>query len=246
MSEGYTPLFNSITTGTLCGKWPDIGLWAIVLSQSDKRGVLDVTPDYLALVTGLPVGEVVACMERFCQPDPRSRTKTHDGARLELIDPTRDWGWRVVNHTKYREKARLMGKDAERTASGRDAERKRQEREKDSIPLSPPASPEVPLSDADADACKRQNKPTRSARGSRLPVGFKPDLEYASSQILDIDADGEAQRFVDYWNGKAGAAAVKTDWPATWRNWIRNCKDSGKYARRQAKSGGIHAGVVMR
>ena len=27
--------------------------------------------------------------------------------------------------------------------------------------------------------------------------------------------------FLDYWRAKAGAGAVKRDWPATWRNWIR-------------------------
>ena len=41
---GYTPLFSSLTTGTLCGRWQDIGLWPIVLSMADKDGVVDVTP----------------------------------------------------------------------------------------------------------------------------------------------------------------------------------------------------------
>jgi hypothetical protein len=137
--SGYIPLFESIATGTLYGRWPDIGLWPIVLALSDKHGQLDVTPQYLAGVTGLPAAEVIACMARFCAPDPYSRTKTEGGARLRLIDEHRDWGWIVVNHGKYREKARLMAKDAARTESGRDAERKRAERE--SVPRSPPLSP---------------------------------------------------------------------------------------------------------
>ena len=33
MNTGYTPLFASLTTGTLCGRWPDSGLWPIVLSS---------------------------------------------------------------------------------------------------------------------------------------------------------------------------------------------------------------------
>lgn len=155
---GYVPLFASLTSGTLCGKWPDVGLWPIVLSLADRDGIVDVTPDFLARVTGLPVPDVVACMERFCQPDPYSRSGAEGGARLVLLDAHREWGWHIVNHGKYREKARLQGKDTARTASGQDAERKRQQRAASpDVPRIPPesaASPEFPLSDSDADSLR--------------------------------------------------------------------------------------------
>ncbi len=131
MSGGYTVLFSSLTTGTLCGKWPDVGLWPIVLSLSDRHGVVDVTLLYIATITGLPLDDVRACMQRFCGPDPGSRTPDADGARLALLDPEhREWGWRIVNHGKYRERARLKSKDAARTESGKDAARKRADRAK--------------------------------------------------------------------------------------------------------------------
>ncbi|MDB6102558.1 MAG: hypothetical protein JWO52_2557 [Gammaproteobacteria bacterium] len=129
MSTGYTPLFSSLTTGTLCGRWPDIGLWPIVLSLADRHGVVDVTPDYLAKVTGLSLKDVIACMARFCAPDPYSRTPDEEGARLILLDAnSRSWGWRVVNHTKYCEKARKAAFDATRVEDGRNAERMRARR----------------------------------------------------------------------------------------------------------------------
>jgi hypothetical protein len=34
----------------------------------------------------------------------------------------------------------------------------------------------------------------------------------------------EADKFADYWHSKPGAAARKSDWAATWRNWCRNAK----------------------
>jgi uncharacterized protein YdaU (DUF1376 family) len=76
-------------------------------------------------------------------------------------------------------------------------------------------------------------------RGSRLPADFEPDLEYARKELPDIDAGAEADRFKDYWKARSGPDAVKVDWKATWRNWIRTCRDSGKYARKpnQASSG---------
>ena len=35
----------------------------------------------------------------------------------------------------------------------------------------------------------------------------------------------EAERFRDYWTGKAGKDGRKADWPATWRNWIRRAAE---------------------
>lgn len=154
--SGYTPLFDSLTRGTLCGRWPDIGLWPIVLSLADKNGEVDVTPLYIAGITGLPEPEVVACMKRFCEPDPYSRSTTNEGRRLELLDDHRDWGWLIVNHTKYREKARKIAHDQRRQESGENAERMRARREKTTRrdPTRPDATPDNPLSNANANTNK--------------------------------------------------------------------------------------------
>jgi hypothetical protein len=230
-SSGYAPLFSSLTTGTLCGKWPDIGLWAIVLSLKDRSGIVDVTPDYLSRVTGLDLQDVLSCMARFCEPDPYSRSSSEDGRRLVLIEPERrNWGWRVVNSGLYREKARLQNRDAFRTESGADAERKRLERDvSPDVPRSPPeigVSPEVPLSEVEVKTVKRG----RTKRASRVPDDFEPDLDYARSQISDIDAPREAQKFRD-WEFKT----PRSDWSAVWRNWIERCRESGKYAKQSER-----------
>ncbi|MGC8537154.1 MAG: hypothetical protein ACP5QR_16825 [Rhizomicrobium sp.] len=68
-------------------------------------------------------------------------------------------------------------------------------------------------------------------RASRVPAEFQPDLDYARSQLPDIDAEREAQKFRD-WEFKT----PRSDWAATWRNWIGTCRESGKYARLQAGS----------
>lgn len=186
--SGYVPLFASLTTGTLCGRWPDVGLWPIVLSLTNRHGVVDVTPDYLSLVTGLSISEITACMSRFCQPDLRSRSNEEGGARLVLIEPEkRDWGWRVVNHAKYREKARKAAYDATRTASGADASRKRTERnaaadiltnnpdEPRDVPTCPDDFREVPLSDTNA------NKNTKNCR----PQKRTPDVPHFHREVID-------------------------------------------------------------
>lgn len=169
---GYVPLFDSITKGTLYGRWPDIGLWPIVLALSDRHGVVDVALPVIANITGLPAGDVESCMRRFCEPDPQSRSKEEGGARLVRLDPDRSWGWRIVNHSAYREKARKTAYDSARTDSGRDAERKKMSRR---VPIRPDASRALPLSDSNADSDSNKNK-NKNPEGASAPgvVGLDP------------------------------------------------------------------------
>lgn len=155
---GYTPLFDSLTDGTLYGRWPDIGLWPIVLSLADRHGVVDVTPERIAGATGLSPEEVAECMRRFCAPDPRSRSPAASGARLALLDAHREWGWRVVNHAEYREKARLLSKSERATEDGSNAARMRDRR-------GPPKTAADRLSDSDSDS--KNKKGARATAGDR-------------------------------------------------------------------------------
>ncbi len=63
-------------------------------------------------------------------------------------------------------------------------------------------------------------------KGSRLPSEWAlSELDRAFGRKLGLGDEQitfEGERFADHWRGKAGAAGVKLDWPATWRNWVRN------------------------
>lgn len=64
------------------------------------------------------------------------------------------------------------------------------------------------------------------ARGTRLPTDWVlPDewREFAKAEKgwSDHDVSAEANEFRDYWVALGGAKGVKTDWLATWRNWVR-------------------------
>lgn len=158
--SGYTPLFDSALDGTLFGKWPHTGIWTCLLSQMDKRGIIDKHPNLLAAKIGVPVDLLLSCISDFMQPDPGSRTPDHEGRRLELLEPgKRDWGWRVLNHQLYREKARKSAYDTARTESGKDRERKADKRSASrDVPTRPDASRDVPLSDTDTNSDSKANK----------------------------------------------------------------------------------------
>jgi uncharacterized protein YdaU (DUF1376 family) len=69
-------------------------------------------------------------------------------------------------------------------------------------------------------------------RGSRLPDDWEPmgeGREFALSLGIGGDAfHTEAARFCDYWRAQPGQKGVKTDWPATWRNWCRKAAENVK------------------
>ncbi len=43
-----------------------------------------------------------------------------------------------------------------------------------------------------------------------------------SKGLTEQEIAEQSERFRDYWTAKGGKDACKTDWVATWRNWIRN------------------------
>jgi hypothetical protein len=178
MSGGYTPVFSSIFTGTLFGKYPDLPLWLVLLAMADKNGVIDAHPSYISAACGIDQADVAACIERFCLPDPASRTPDDDGRRLVPLEG-RGFGWRIVNHGKYREKARKAMHQIEATASGRDAERKRLARDRGMsgrVQTSPAVSGAGRLSDSDADT-DTEKKPHGPARDAQARAAF--DAEFS-------------------------------------------------------------------
>lgn len=61
-------------------------------------------------------------------------------------------------------------------------------------------------------------------RGSRLSPDWMPSaasIAKAKEDAPQVDHKAEHATFVDYWIAQPGQKGVKTDWEATWRNWMR-------------------------
>lgn len=61
-------------------------------------------------------------------------------------------------------------------------------------------------------------------RGTRLPADFEMPNEWSifcHSERRDLNALRVFSEFKDYWIAQPGQKGVKTDWDATWRNWVR-------------------------
>lgn len=74
-------------------------------------------------------------------------------------------------------------------------------------------------------------KPSPADRGTRLPKDWEPDDEqiaFCRNERPDLDPRGVASRFRDHWIAQPGVKGRKSDWPATWRNWVRNERASAR------------------
>lgn len=68
-----------------------------------------------------------------------------------------------------------------------------------------------------------------AARGTRLPTDCELPQEwfdFCKQQRPDLNPTEVFAGFRDYWIAQPGQKGVKTDWTATWRNWIRNTRAS--------------------
>lgn len=77
---------------------------------------------------------------------------------------------------------------------------------------------------------------TRARKGHRLPVDWQPVA--ITGEIGDAIAawppgalERELARFRDWAAAANGPNALKQDWQATWRNWLRKADDEGRHKR---------------
>ena len=95
------------------------------------------------------------------------------------------------------------------------------------------------------------NKPKReSQRGTRLAPDFAlPDewVSFCRQQRPELDPRDVFDGFRDYWVAQPGQKGVKTDWTATWRNWVRRQQATQKTASeaRQTAMAALTRGLAV-
>lgn len=73
----------------------------------------------------------------------------------------------------------------------------------------------------------RERGKATTSKGTRLPDDFPVTAEMEAWATTNAPGTSmrDHDRFCDYWRAKAGRDAVKVDWLATWRNWMRRASD---------------------
>lgn len=190
----YAKLFASLYQGTLRGCSDEILVFTNLLAHADASGVVDKHWRAIAQETGLARERVEAAIATLEAPDPESRSPEEEGRRLIRTDEHRNWGWRIVNHAKYRA---IRNEDDRREQNRKAQERWRNKQSKPRKPESAQAETE-----ANTDTEARNTKPP-AKRG-------KPAFTIS---VQDLVSEGvEEQHAQDWFRARKKTPLTPTAW----------------------------------
>lgn len=207
----YGKVFSSLWDGTLGQNWEVWSLFVFMLSNCDADGHLDMTQESISLRSGIPLDKVRDGIAVLSEPDDRSRSQAEDGRRIILIDDHRDWGWLIVNHSKYRA---LQDRETVRAQTN---ERVRIHRLKRSVTVGNGKKRHADAdTDANADAEKRERQaPRTSARTVSEAVQRELETKYPQ-----LDVQGIIEKLLNH-------AKPYKNWDIAARNWCKEAQQRG-------------------
>lgn len=124
MAEGFTKLFSSITNSTVWAEDSDTRVvWVTLLAMAERDGYIPASIPGIANMARVSIEKTKEALEKFMAPDEYSRSKEHDGRRLEEADR----GFQLLNYCKFRD----MRDQENRRATNRASQRAYRAREKE-------------------------------------------------------------------------------------------------------------------
>jgi hypothetical protein len=194
MSMTFTKLFSNITASTIWCEDPETKVvWITLLAMADKNGRVFGSIPGLAGIARVPLKSCRIALQKFLDPDPDSRTKDHEGRKIEEIDG----GWHLLNHAKYR--------------SLRDEEQRKEYKRKwisdkrsvdKSVDNVDKSRPQYTYADADADKIKSRVAASSVDKSVDNVDKSRPQYTYA-------DADADADKI----KSRVAASSVKSNDP---------------------------------
>ena len=90
-----TPLWSDIVDSSVWGQPNHVRiLWIAMLAMKDRCGLVSASVSGLARRAVLSNAEVEDGLRILAAPDPESKTKDHEGRRIEAVEG----GWLILNH----------------------------------------------------------------------------------------------------------------------------------------------------
>ena len=172
---GFTKLFSSIVTSSLwCQDDAVIRVWVAMLATADATGKVEGAVPGFASLCRVSIPEMERVLGILMAPDEYSRTKDHDGKRLESCDG----GWRILNYMKYR----AIREADERREYQREWDRTHRAKANPTNPTisdkSDTIRPNPTQAEAEAEAeAEKTTTTVASASGQAAPVELKPRVK---------------------------------------------------------------------
>lgn len=166
----------------------------------DTENPLPKDPNKLAFMLGASPQDTQAILEHFFFEDGQTYRHKRCDAEIEAYRSRQDHG---------RKAATARWKNAQSIPDASDGHTRRTKNDANREPRTDNREP---------------IKKTSAARGTRLPQDFQLPgdwIAFCTQQRPELDAREVFEGFRDYWVAQPGQKGVKTDWTATWRNWVR-------------------------
>src|SRR4029079_15063413 len=87
----YAQIFAQIYDSSIADNYEVRHFFMDMLVLADLNGCVDMTHEAIAARTRIPIEVVRSHISTLEKPDPRIRTRDHDGRRLMPIDSERGW-----------------------------------------------------------------------------------------------------------------------------------------------------------
>ena len=144
---GYSKLFSTIITSTVWAESnPTRITWITMLALCDAGGFVAASVPGLAHAARVTDDECREALAKLSAPDPESRTKDHEGRRIEAVPG----GWRILNYLAYRE-ARNEDERRRQNAEAQKRWRERRKQDRKQVSQNKPSSAKIsPCSNASA------------------------------------------------------------------------------------------------
>jgi hypothetical protein len=171
VTTGFVKIYGEILTSTVWGESLETRVvWISMLALADAEGYVAASIPGLARVSNVSLEQCEHAIERLLAADKHSRTREHEGRRIEAIDG----GWRILNHRKYRDR---------RGASG---DRMAAKRTRDAANIRPSHGDDVTAeAEAEADQDRREGESTRE-RMRTLPLGNVPE-DFVEHLVAEVN-----------------------------------------------------------
>lgn len=148
----FAKVFRTLFYGSLTGQSDAQLVFICLLTHCYRDGTVELPPNIIAALTGLPEDRVQAAIKVLEAPDERSRSKGQDGRRLEPLSFAR---WNVVNYLHYR----AIRDQDDRKEQNRQAKQRQRQSAKVSRASSMSAHADVDA-EGEADAEAKKERPT--------------------------------------------------------------------------------------
>ena len=235
----YAKLFTSIYQGTLRGDTHGLVVFTNLLAHADADGWVDIHPKVIAEEVGLSIEQVRTALSALESPDPESRSPEEEGRRIVRLDEHRDWGWRIVNHAKYR----AIRSEEERREQNRLAQQRWREKHK------PPVSTRKQNKPKQKQIHIQKQEDQKTAPKGDLLAGIETELAADFKALrtkLRAPITATAMKGIQREADKAGLSlqdALRICCENSWRGfkaeWFENLsrKSNGTHQPRESASG---------